>query len=63
LSILDSGEGSGVVDDQLPDANIFKSEAISTYLSDIALYFITGAFPEGCSTTQKRHLVVRAIEY
>jgi hypothetical protein len=53
LSRLESGESGGVVDDQLPDANLFKVEAIPDYLSDIALFLSTGACPEGYSTTQK----------
>jgi hypothetical protein len=44
LSRLESGESGGVVDDQLPDADLFKVEAIPDYLSDIALFLSTGAY-------------------
>jgi hypothetical protein len=60
LSHLESGESGGPVDDQLPDADLFRIEAIPDYLSDISLFLTTGTMPEGYSTTQKRHLVVHA---
>lgn len=63
LSRLESEESGGAVDDQLPDAYLFKVSAIPDYLSDIALFLTTGAFPADYSATQKRHLVVRAADY
>jgi hypothetical protein len=63
LSKLESGESGGDADDQLLDAYIFRIEAISDYLSDIALFLTTGTMSEGYSATQKRHLVVRAADY
>jgi hypothetical protein len=63
LSRLELGESGGVVDDQLPDAYIFKVEAIPDYLSDIALFLSMSVFPEGYSATQKRHLVVHVVDY
>jgi hypothetical protein len=63
LSQLESGESGGVVDDQLPDENLFKIEAIPDYLSDIALFLTTGIVPDGYSATQKRHLVVGVANY
>jgi hypothetical protein len=63
LSRLESGESGRVVDDQLPDADIFRIEAILDYLLDIALFLTTSTMPEGYSTTQKRNLVVRATDY
>jgi hypothetical protein len=53
LSRLESRESGGGVDDQLPDANIFKVEAILDYLSDIDLFLSIGVFPEGYSDNSK----------
>jgi hypothetical protein len=47
LSRLNLGESGGVVDDQLPNANLFCIEAILNYLSDIALFLTTGTMSEG----------------
>jgi hypothetical protein len=43
LSILESGESDGVVDDHLLDACLFWVEAIPEYLEDIVVFLSTGA--------------------
>jgi hypothetical protein len=63
LSRLESGESGRAIDDKHPDADFFKVEAITDYLSNIALFFSTGACTEGYFATQKRHLLVHAIDY
>jgi hypothetical protein len=63
LSRLELGESGGVVDDQLPDADLFRIEAIPEYLEDIAIFLSTGACLETYSATQKLHMVVRAVDY
>jgi hypothetical protein len=63
LSRLELGESGGDVDDQLPDVDLFKVEYVLDYLSDIALFLSTCVCPEGYSATQKRHLVVHAVDY
>jgi hypothetical protein len=63
LSRLESGESGRALDDQLPDADMFHIEAIPDYLSDIAVFLMTNTTPEGYSATQKRHLVVREVDY
>lgn len=63
LSRIKLGKSGGVVDDHLPDANIFMVEAIPDYLEYIALFLTTGSAPEHSSTNQKRHLVVRVVDY
>lgn len=45
LSILESGESGGTVNDQCPDAYFFWVEAIPKYLEDIAVLLSTGACP------------------
>jgi transposase InsO family protein len=63
LSRLDSGESGGAVDDHLPDADLFRVEAIPEYLEDITVFLSTGAYPETYSATHKRHMVVRVADY
>jgi hypothetical protein len=51
LSILESGENGGAVDNHLPDVDLFQVEAIPEYLEDIAVFLSTGAYPKmpyGC---------------
>ena len=63
LSRLENGENGGSLDDQLPDADIFRVEAIPEYLDHIATYLTRGKCPKEYVAVQKRHLVVRAAEY
>jgi hypothetical protein len=63
LSLLESGENGGAIDDHLPDADLFKIEVVPDYLSHISLFFSNGVFPDGYSATKKRHLVVHATNY
>jgi hypothetical protein len=51
------------VDHQLPDADLFRIEAIPEYLEDIAIFFSTGACLETYFATQKHHMVVRGADY
>jgi hypothetical protein len=63
MSILESVESDGAVDDQLPDAYLFQVEAIPEYLEDIVVLLSTRACPETYSATHKCHMVVRASNY
>ena len=63
MSRLDNGENGGPLDDQFLDANIFHVEAIPDYLEQIVTYLATGQFLVEYTTTQMRHLVVKAAEY
>ena len=42
LSRFETGENDGPLDDQLPDADLFRVEAVPDYLADIATYLTTG---------------------
>jgi hypothetical protein len=63
LSILESGESGKEVDDQLPDEDLFRVEAIQEYLEDITVFLSIGAYRETYFTTHKLHMVVRAVDY
>lgn len=51
LSRLESRESGGAVDDQLPDADLFRVEAIPEYMEDITIFLSTRACPETYSAT------------
>ena len=45
MSRLESGESGGSMDEKLPDADLFRVEAVLDYLLDIASFLQTGTFP------------------
>jgi hypothetical protein len=63
LSILESGDSGGGIDDQLPDADLFSDEVVPEYLEDIAFFLSTRACLETYSTTHKLYMVVRSTDY
>jgi len=63
LSRLEIEESVRDIDDHILDVYIFKVEAITNYLSDIALLLRMGVYLEGYSKTQKRHLMVHETYY
>ena len=42
LSCLETGESDGAIDDQLPDADLFRIETIPDHLQEIATFLTTG---------------------
>jgi hypothetical protein len=62
LSRLESGESGGAIDDQLPDADLFRVEAVLEYLEDIIVFLGTKACLETYSATQKCYMVVRVAD-
>jgi len=63
LSLLDSKESGGPIDDQLPYADMFCIKDIPDYFSNISLFLTTNTMSNGYSATYKSHLVVRATYY
>lgn len=63
LSRLESRENEGSLDDQLTNVDLFRIEAIPDYLEEISLLLAAGHSLEGYTTTQERHLIVRAEDY
>ena len=45
LSMLETGENEGSLDDQLSDADLFRVKAVPDYLADIATYLTMGQCP------------------
>ena len=63
LSRLETRDNEGSLNDQLPDADLFRVEAIPDYLADIATYLTTGQCPQHYTPIKKRQLVVRVADY
>lgn len=63
LSWLELGEARGLVDDQFPNSELFRVEAIPDYLEEIAVFLVTSKFVEGYKTTQRRQMVAHTADY
>ena len=53
LSRIDTREEPTRVEDNLPDAHIFRIEAVPTELEEITQFLEDGQAPEGMSTKKK----------
>ena len=51
------------VNDDLPDAHLFRVEAVTIELDEIAQFIEDGHAPEGMSTKKKRILAMKAAPY
>jgi hypothetical protein len=60
---LESGESGRAVDNHLPDVDLFHIEAIPEYLEEIDFFLSTRTYPKTYLAIQKRHMVVRAVDY
>lgn len=63
LSWLELGESKGSLEDQLPDVDLFRVEAIPNYLEEIATFLAIGKGMDEYTGTQRSHMVVRVANY
>ena len=63
LSRLEIGEEEIRIEDELPDAHLFRVEAIPQELADIAQLLEEGRAPEDLSERQKKILAMKAAPY
>jgi len=63
LSHLDTWENDGAIDDRLPDADLFRIEAIPDHLKEIPTLLTIVRCPEGYTTAQRQDLVVKVADY
>lgn len=63
LSILESGEIGSSLDNQLPDVDLFRVEAILDYLEEISTFLAIGKCPKEYTMMQRRYMVMRAPDY
>ena len=63
LSRINTGEEQTGVKDDLPDAHLFRIEAVPSELEEIAQFLENGQAPEGMSTKKKQILAMKAAPY
>ena len=63
LSRLESGEEPGNLDDSLPDAQLFVVNMFNDHFKNTIHLLTIGYAPEGFSTTYKKQLVVKAVDF
>ena len=63
MSRIDTREELTGVEDDLPDAHLFRIEVVPTELEEIAQFLENGQAPEGMSTKKKQILAMKAAPY
>ena len=66
LSRIESGEEPTSLEDNLPEAQLFVIHMIDDHNHEFnaIIHFLSiGYAPEGMSTNQNKHLVIRAVDY
>ena len=66
LSRIESGEEPTILEDNFPDAQLFVIHMMDNQnheFNEIIHFLSTSYAPEGMSTNQKKHLVIRATDY
>ena len=60
---IDTGEELTGVEENLPDAHLFRIEAVLTIFEEIAQLLENGRAPQGMSTKKKQILAMKAAPY
>ena len=63
MSRIDTGEDLTGVEDDLPDAHLFRVEVVPTKLEEIAQFLENGQAPKGMSTKKKQILAMKVAPY
>ena len=63
MSRIDTGEEPTRVEDDLPDAHLFRIEAVPTELEEITQFLENGQAPEGMSTKKKQILAMKVAPF
>lgn len=63
LSQIQSGESSMSIDDLLPDAHLFRVEVVDDHFSNIDIFLMTRIEPMEPTTSQKKQLVTKSVNY
>ena len=63
LSRLESREEPTSLDESLLDAQLFSIQMVDDYCQDIVQFLSTGFAPSEMTTQQKKHLVVKAVDF
>ena len=63
LSRLEMGEEAIGIEDELPDAHLFRIEVVPQELANIAQFLEEGKAPEELSERQKKILAMKVAQY
>ena len=63
LSRIEIGEDPTNIDDGFLDAHLFQVDITNDHYAPIIPFLETGVAPEDLSTTQKKHLIVKASDF
>ena len=63
LSRIESGEEPTSVEDNLPDAQLFAITMVDKTLEAIIHFLSTSYAPEGFTTAQKKHLIIKVVDF
>jgi hypothetical protein len=63
LSRVTNGEEPTNLEDNFLDAQLFSVQIVDEYFADIIQYLSIGTAPQEYNTTQKKNLVVWAVDY
>jgi hypothetical protein len=63
LSRVTNGEEPTSLEDNFPDVQLFSIQIVDDYFVEIIQYLSTGTTPQEYTTTQKKNLVVRVVDY
>ena len=63
LSRIESGEELSNIDDELPDAKLFRVEMVDDHYKQIVQFLGIEKSPKDFTTSQKKQLVVGSVEF
>ena len=63
MSRIESGEEPTNLEDNLPDAQLFEVIVVDKKFEAITHLLSTGYAPKRFTTMQKKHLVIKAVDY
>ena len=63
LSRIDTGKESSIIEDGLPDAQLFRIRMVDDHYEKIIQFFMARKAPKEFTKSQKKQLVVRATDF
>jgi hypothetical protein len=63
LSRVTNGEEPTILEDNFPDVQLFLVQIVDEYFVDIIEYLSTGSVPQEFSTTERKNMVFRVVDY
>ena len=63
LSQIETGEEPTNIEDGFPDVQLFRFDMVDDYYEQIIQFLVMGVAPEEITTSQNKHLVVKATDF